>query len=408
MKGTTTNAMKSVPRSLPLTSGDFWARTPLEDMAWARRHDPVHWDEDGGVWGVTRYDDVLAISKKPERFSNAQGIRPDTGPTPMLIDMDDPDHAKRRKLVYRAFTPNSVRGRAASIEAIADRLIDRVCERGECDFVWDVAAWLPLIVIGESLGVDETAHPTLLDWSDSLLSGLDGAEGSIEKMTKVFSAYEDYARRLIDARRQSPTDDLLNTLVHAEVDGDRLSDDELIFDSLLILIGGDETTRHVISGGVYQLLTHHDQWEQLERDRGLLGSATEEMLRWVSPIKNMARTATTDTELRGKRIEAGQKLLLLYPSANRDEDHFTTPDMFDIHRRPNDHLAFGFGAHVCLGANLARLEIRTILDRLLTRLPDLALVNADEPSLRPANFVSGYESMPVTFSASRPAGRPSS
>jgi len=389
-------------RSLPLTSGAFWGRNPLDDLAWARRNDPVHWDEAGGVWGVTRYDDVMTVSRHPELFSNAGGIRPDTGPTPMLIDMDNPAHAKRRKLVNSAFTPNSVRRRAERITATADRLVDRVCERGECDFVWDLAAWLPLIVIGESLGVDAADHPTLLQWSDDLLSGLDGGEGSVEKMTEVFLEYEAYARRLIADRRAAPTEDLLSTLVHAEVDGDRLSDDELIFDSLLILIGGDETTRHVISGGVYQLLAHREQWEELRADRDLVSSATEEMLRWVSPIKNMARTATEDTELGEKAIAAGQKLLLLYPSANRDESHFADPDTFDIRRQPNDHLAFGFGPHVCMGSNLARLEITTILDRILTRLPDLALVDEAEPTFRPANFVSGYESMPVTFSPSRP------
>jgi cytochrome P450 family 142 subfamily A polypeptide 1 len=196
----------------------------------------------------------------------------------------------------------------------------------------------------------------------------------------------------------------MSDLVHAEVDGDRLSDDELIFDSLLILIGGDETTRHVITGGVYQLLTHQDQWEQLQLDRGLIESAAEEMLRWVSPIKNMARTATADTTLHGKDIRAGDKLLLLYPSANRDEDHFDDPDVFDIRRQPNDHVAFGFGSHFCLGSNLARLEITTILDRLLTRLPDLNLASQAEPSYRPANFVSGYESMPVTFTPSEKLG----
>lgn len=389
-------------RSLPLTSGAFWGGTPLEDLAWARRHDPVHWDEAGRVWGVTRYDDVLEVSKHPELFSNAQGIRPDSGPTPMFIDMDNPGHAKRRKLVNRAFTPNQVRARAARIEAIADRLIDRVCEQGTCDFVWDVAAWLPLEVIGESLGFQEADFEDLLRWSDTLLSGLDGAEGSLERMTEVFVAYQDYAARAIAARRAEPADDLMSTLVHAEVDGDRLSDEEIIIDSLLILIGGDETTRHVITGGIYQLLRHRDQWEELRRDRSLLGAATEEMLRWVSPIKNMARAATEDTTLGDKHIEAGQKLLLLYPSANRDADHFADPDTFDIHRSPNDHLAFGFGSHFCLGNTLARLEITTILDRLLTRLPDLALATSEEPASRPANFVSGYESMPVSFGPSAP------
>jgi cytochrome P450 family 142 subfamily A polypeptide 1 len=389
--------------SLPLTSGAFWADDPLAGLAWARRHDPVHWDEAGGVWGVTRYDDVLEVAKDPERFSNAQGIRPNQGATPMLIDMDNPAHAKRRKLINRAFTPTQVRARAERIAAISDELIDRVCERGSCDLVWDLAAWLPLIVIGESLGVDEADFPMLLEWSDALLSGLDGKDESVARMTEVFLEYEAYARRVIESRRRQPRHDLMSVLVHAEVDGDRLDDGELLFDSLLILIGGDETTRHVISGGIYQLLTNREQWEEIRVDRSLVPSATEEMLRWVSPIKNMARTATADTMLGGKRIAAGDKLLLLYPSANRDETRFSEPDKFDIHRRPNDHLAFGFGAHVCLGNSLARLEITTILDRLLDRLPDLALATPVEPPRRPANFVSGYESMLVTFSPTSPA-----
>ena len=391
-------------RSLALTSGAFWAGDPLAELAWARRHDPVHWDEEGGVWGVTRYDDVLEVSKSPDRFSNAGGIRPNLPATPMLIDMDNPAHAKRRKLINRAFTPTQVRSRAGRIREITDELIDRVCRRGTCDLVWDLAAWLPLIVIGESLGVEETDFPALLEWSDALLSGLDGKEESSARMTEVFLQYQAYADRVIESRRRQPAGDLMSVLVHAEVDGDRLDDAELLFDSLLILIGGDETTRHVISGGLYQLLLHRDRWEELRRDRSLVAPATEEMLRWVSPIKNMARTATTDTVLGGKRISAGEKLLLLYPSANRDEDQFPDPDTFDVRRRPNEHLAFGFGPHVCLGNSLARLEISTILDRLLDRLPDLALVAPDEPPRRAANFVSGYESMPVTFTPTAPVG----
>ncbi|HLX88184.1 MAG TPA: cytochrome P450 [Acidimicrobiales bacterium] len=402
---TTDTASDTAHRSIPLTSGAFWAGDPLADLAWARRHDPVHWDEAARVWGVTRYDDVLEVSKHPELFSNAQGIRPDTGPTSMLIDLDNPEHAKRRKLVNRAFTPNQVRARARGITVMADQIIDRVCERGECDFVMDVAAWLPLMVIGESLGFDEADYPALLDWSDALLSGLDGTPESMARMTEVFLLYEAYARRVIEARRQHPASDLMSVLVHAEVDGERLDDHQLLLDSLLILIGGDETTRHVISGGVYQLLRNRTQWDELVQDRGLLRPATEEMLRWVSPIKNMARVATADTVLAGSAITAGQKLLLLYPSANRDEAHFTDPDVFDIHRDPNDHLAFGFGSHFCLGNSLARLEITTMLGRLLDRLPDLHLAEPAEPPRRPANFVSGYESMPVTFTPSAPLGQ---
>ena len=217
----------------------------------------------------------------------------------------------------------------------------------------------------------------------------------------AFANYTAYAANVIADRRASePQDDLMSVIVHAEVEGDTLDDDELIQESLLILIGGDETTRHVISGGMEQLLAHPDQQERLRANRELLDSAVEEMLRWVTPIKNMARTVTRDVEFRGQQMHEGEKLLLLYPSANRDEDVFDDPHRFDIERSPNDHVAFGFGSHFCLGASLARLEITVMVDRLLTRLPDLELVG-DTP-LRAANFISGYEAMPVRFSPTQP------
>ena len=383
---------------IDIVSGDFWGGDPHAALTWLRANDPVYFDEAHGVWGITRYDDVKSISTQPDVFSNAGGIRPDSGPVAMMIDMDDPEHLARRKLVNRGFTPRRVRDQEPRIRAVADRLIDRVCEQGQCDFVWDIAAWLPLIMIGEALGVDEADHPTLLQWSDDLLRGLGQDDPELLAKTMEASiAYAEYAMRVIADRRARARDDLMSVLVHAEIDGDRLDDDALIHESLLILIGGDETTRHVITGGLYQLLANRAHWDALRADRTLLPSAIEEMLRWVSPIKNMARTAMRDVEVRGKTIRKGQKLLLLYPSANRDEDVFDEPFRFDIRRSPNYHLAFGHGTHFCLGSSLARLELSVLFDRLLDRLPDITLVADEEPANRAANFVSGYESMKVTF-----------
>ena len=390
---------------IALTSGQFWGTNPHEALAWLREHDPVHWDEAGGVWGVSRHADVKAAEQQPETFSNAEGIRPDTGPTPMMIDMDDPEHGKRRKLVSRGFTPRRVREQEAKVLAVADRLIDRVCERGECDFVWDIAAWLPLVMIGDALGVDPDDHPRLLQWSDDLLRGQGTSDPAlVESMIGAFAEYERYITRVIDDRKGCPREDLMSVLVHADVDGDRLDHEALVYESLLILIGGDETTRHVLSGGAYQLMSHPDQWHELVHDRGLLGSAVEEMLRWVSPIKNMARTATRDAQLGGASIARGDTLLMLYPSANRDADVFDDPFDFDIRRSPNPHLAFGFGPHFCLGSSLARLELAVMFDRLLDRLPDLHLLDTAEPAHRPASFVSGYEGMRVAFTPTAPIG----
>jgi cholest-4-en-3-one 26-monooxygenase len=214
-------------------------------------------------------------------------------------------------------------------------------------------------------------------------------------------------RKLIEERRERPTDDLTSVLVHAEVDGHALDEDALVHESLLILVGGDETTRHVISAGMEQLLLHPDQRDRLVADPEGIAVAVEEMLRWASPIKNMCRTVTRDLSFFGADIPSGRKVMLLYESANFDEAHFDDPERFDATRQPNDHLAFGFGAHFCLGNSLARLEMTVMFDRLLARLPDMAL--ATDPAAlprRPANFISGLESMPVTFTPTTPVGAP--
>lgn len=393
------------PETIKIDSGEFWGRDPQDELAWMRANAPVYWNEASGLWGIASYDLVKEVEGNPAAFSNANGIRPDTGPIPMMIDMDDPQHKVRRKLVSRGFTPQRVRALEPRIDQIVNRLIDRVCEQGTCDFVWDLAAWLPLIMIGDALGVDESDHPTLLEWSDDLLRGQGQTDPvAIEKMIGAFAGYCEYAEKVIADRRENSRDDLISVLVDAEVDGEKLSDDALIHESLLILIGGDETTRHVISGGGYQLLTHRDQWDRLRADRSLMETAVEEMLRWVSPIKNMARTVTTDVEFHGCSMKAGQQLLLLYPSANRDETHFDDPFQFDIERTPNDHVAFGFGTHFCLGSSLARLELRGFFNVLADRLPDIRPVGDAEPEFRAASFISGYEAMPVEFTPTSPVG----
>lgn len=388
---------------IDLISGDFWGTNPHEAMAWMRANEPVYWD--GRVWAISKYEDVKQVSKRPELFSNAGGIRPDSGPVAMMIDMDDPEHLKRRKLVNRGFTPRRVKESEAAVRKACDEIIDAVCAKGECDFVNDVAAWLPMIMIGDALGVAPDDRRQLLDWSDGMMKALTGAPDSVEKATEAFVGYQEFATDAIAARRTQPTDDLMSVLVHAEVDGDRLNDDELIHESLLILIGGDETTRHTLSGGTEQVVRNRDQWDALVADPSLLPGAIEEMLRWTSPVKNMCRTLTEDTDFHGTRLRAGEKMLLLFESANFDESVFENPDQFDIRRDPNSHLAFGFGTHFCLGNQLARLELSMMTSRVLQRLPDLRLADeGDVLPLRPANFVSGLEEMPMVFTATAVSG----
>ncbi|MEU5994913.1 cytochrome P450 [Spirillospora sp. NPDC047418] len=388
-----------------LVSGDFWGRNPHAELRWIRDNAPVYWDPRGEVWGVSTYGAVKYVSRHPELFCNGEGIRPDADPMPMMIDMDDPEHKLRRKLVSAGFTPRRVAGRREYLERLCDEIIDRVCERGECDFVTDLAAQLPLIVIGDALGIAPADRQTLLAWSDDMLRALTGGDDPdlLARAAEAFAGFNDYASAVVADRRTCPRDDLISVLTHATVDSDRLDHDSLLQESLLILIGGDETTRHVISGGMWQLFQHPDQRNALTRDPSGIPTAVEEMLRWVSPIKNMARTATRDTVLDGRDIAAGDTLLLLYPSANRDAAVFTDPDTFDSTRSPNEHLAFGNGPHFCLGNSLARLEMQVMFTKLLARLPDLEPLSDKEPAHRPANFVSGYETMPIRFTPTRRA-----
>lgn len=386
-----------------LADGNFYADGTAARAAykWMRANQPVFRDRNGLAAAAT-YQAVLDAERNPELFSSTGGIRPDQPGMPYMIDMDDPSHLLRRKLVNSGFTRKRVMDKVPSIEKLCDTLIDAVCERGECDFVRDIAAPLPMAVIGDMLGVLPDERDMLLTWSDDLVSGLSSTvdEQAIQKLMDTFAAYTAFTMGVIADRRANPRDDLFSVLVNAEVEGSRMSDDEIVFETLLILIGGDETTRHTLSGGTEQLLRHQDQWRQAVADPELLPSAIEEMLRWTSPVKNMCRTLTADTEFHGTSLKSGEKIMLMFESANFDEAVFGNPDEFDIHRNPNSHLAFGFGTHFCLGNQLARLELRLMLTKVLERMPDMRLADEGMLPLRPANFVSGLESMPVVFTPS--------
>ncbi|OCB07385.1 cytochrome [Mycobacterium vulneris] len=388
------------------TNGNFYADGGArEAYRWMRANEPVFRDRNG-LAAATTYQAVLDAERNPELFSSAGGIRPDQPGMPYMIDMDDPAHVLRRKLVNSGFTRKRVMDKVPSIVNLCDTLIDAVCERGECDFVRDIAAPLPMAVIGDMLGVLPTEREMLLKWSDDLVCGLSSHldETAINMLMETFAAYTAFTMDVIAKRRAEPTDDLFSILVNAEVEGQRMSDDEIVMETLLILIGGDETTRHTLSGGTDQLLRNRDQWERLVADQSLLPGAIEETLRWTSPVKNMCRTLTADTTFHGTDLKAGEKIMLMFESANFDEAVFENPDEFRIDRNPNSHLAFGFGTHFCLGNQLARLELRLMLERLLTRLPDLRLADDKALPLRPANFVSGPEAMPVVFTPTASLG----
>lgn len=385
-------------RSIDLLDGRWYATQPYDDWAWMRDHAPVYFDPVNEVWAITRYDDVLAIEKDPVTYASFRAPRPHGDHLPMIISMDGREHTMRRKLVSRGFTPRRVRDHEETIRRICTEIIDRVAPRGECDFVWDIAAPLPLLLIADMLGFPPESYDDLLRWSDDLIRGttINDPDAAM-KAAEAGLAFREFQLGVIaDRRSKPPQDDLVSILCHAEIDGERLGDEDIIQESLLILIGGDETSRHVMTDGMLALLAHPDQMAILRDDPSKIEVGVEELLRWVTPIKNMSRTVTREVTLHGETLHEGDQLILMYPSANRDPRAFADPDTLDVQRDPNPHLAFGFGPHFCMGASLARLELRVMFGELLRRLSDLRLAGDPLPR-RSSNFISGPEAMPMAF-----------
>ena len=388
---------------IDLLDGNLYARDPHDIWAWMREHAPAYYDAKNDVWAITRYQDVLAIERDAKRFSSIRAPRPHGQPLPLSISMDNPEHQRRRALVYQGFTPKRVAEREAHIRAVCNEIVDRVCERGECDFVWDVAAPLPLLLIADMLGFDPSVFDDLLRWSDDIVRGQTSTPTPEVEAARARAMADFRTLQLeviADRRSRGPQNDLISILCHAEVDGERLDDDSIVLETLLILVGGDETTRHVITMGQLALFDHPDQSSVMRSGSNSLRSGVEEMLRWVSPVKNMARTVVGEVSLHGEILRDGDQVLLMYPSANRDADEFPEPDRFDARRDPNHHLAFGFGPHYCLGQALARLELAVMFDVLFRRLPDLEPANDEPLPFRTSNFIVGPEAMPVRFTPS--------
>jgi cholest-4-en-3-one 26-monooxygenase len=394
-------------------SRSFVAGVPHAWLAHLRRHDPVHWqDEPGGpgFWAVTRYADCVTVNREFERFSSAaRGTMPfelsdeDIAQQGlMMLNMDPPLHTRYRRLVNKGFTPRMVRDLEASIHQSTDRIIDQVIEAGHADFVTDFAAELPLQVIAELLGVPQSDRHRMFDWSNRMVGNedpeyQDQAHLAQEAAMELYA----YAAELFATKRIDPHTDLMSVLTEVEVEGEKLSEMELELFFLLLTVAGNETTRNLMSGAMHALFQHPDQWRRLLDDRSILPSAVEEMLRFVSPVMNFRRTAMVDVKLSDTPIAAGDKVVFFHVSANRDEDVFNDPDTFDLTRDPNPHIAFGGGGpHFCLGANLARLEIRIMFEHLLDRLPDIR--QDGEVQRLQSQFINGVKHLPVAFS---PAAR---
>jgi cholest-4-en-3-one 26-monooxygenase len=393
-----------------LASPDTYARAvPHASFAILRREEPVSWQHSAdpklpGFWAITKYDDAKFISRNPEIFSSARGgvnlYEADEETLAnlrrIMLYMDPPEHRRFRNLVNQFFTPRAISGLVPRVEAMAREIVDGVAERGECEFVNDVAAILPMAVICELMGVPECDRKLIFDLTNRMI-GIDDPDFSTSEEDAFRANVEMflYAQKLAESVQKHPGNNLATLLLSAEVDGHKLT--PLDFNSffLLLAVAGNETTRTVTTHGMRHLMEHPDQMRALQQDPALLDSAIEEMLRFEPPVLHFRRTAMRDVELRGAVIREGEPVVMWYPAINRDEDHFANPDRFDIRRHPNHHMAFGIGEHFCLGAHLARMELRIIFREILARLDDMQLAGPVK-RLR-SNFINGVKEMRVGF-----------
>ncbi len=396
---------------IDLLSPDSFVRgVPHEWFTYLRHNAPVykHPEPAGpGFWVVTRYDDVVQVGRDSQTFSSEQErggvvqLRDDMMDDfnrggRMMLTMDPPDHTRYRSLVNKGFVPRMINALAPHIREITSAIIERAIDKGDqCDFVVDVAAELTLQVIAELLGVPLEDRHKVFQWSNRMIGSEDPEYAiSDELVRQAQIEMFMYVNALAPKRREEPRDDLVTTLLNAEINGDRLSEMDFNLFFLLLAVAGNETTRNALSHGLHTLIQHPEQYRMLVDDPSLVPSATEEILRWASPVMYFRRNVTCDTELRGQPIKAGDKLSIWYISANRDEEIFDDPFRFNIKRTPNEHVAFGGGgSHFCLGASLARMEINILLEELVKRVPAPKMVG-DVKRLR-SNFINGIKHLPV-------------
>ena len=395
-----------------LSSHDsFVGEVPHETFRRMRNEAPVFWHEEpggDGYWCLTKYKDVWKVSLDNRLYSSARGtaIMQKFTEEEMLpqreimLNMDPPVHTKNRRLVNMGFSPKVLNKAELHIRDLAREIVDAVAQKGHCDFVTEMAAELPLQVIVEMLGVPKEDRHAFFQWSNTMIGSNDPEycttpEAPAMASMQLFS----YADQLAEDHRKHPQDDLTTTLLNAEIDGEHLRHDQFQAFVMLLAVAGNETTRNLISGAMHAFFQNPDQWQRLLREPTLIDSAVEEMLRYISPVMHFKRTPQQDVEIRGQKIREGERIIIWYIAANRDEEVFEQGDKFDIGRHPNDHLALGIGPHFCLGNHLARMEIKIMFQEILRRLPDIRQAGPVQ-RLR-SNFINGVKHLPVEFTPER-------
>jgi cytochrome P450 len=393
-----------------LDDPDFYLQDSQDAYRQLRERAPVYWCESGRFWALSKHADILNVSRNPAQFRSGGGVLakndplrmqnladrtlPSDAKAPSIIFMDPPEHNRYRRLVTHAFTPRRVAALEPLMRGVVRKCLDEI-EPGEAiDFVDRLSVPLPILVIGEMLGVPAADRADFRRWSDAVVEAAETNEADLFQAIGEFFAY---LQARIDERRRKPSDDLISVLIQAEVDGDRLGEGDILLFCQTLLVAGNETTRNLISGGALALIDHPEQKQKLVDDPSLVAPAVEEMLRWVTPVTSFARTAVRDCEMRGQRIAAGDYLVMLYASGNRDEEVWgPSAGQFDVTRGTDStHLAFGFGQHMCLGANLARLEARVLFEELLARRPHFEL--AGEVERLRSTLINGVVRMPVVL-----------
>jgi linalool 8-monooxygenase len=401
------------PSDVDLGNPDLYVSgVPHEVFTWLRREDPVHWNpvtNGCGFWSITKYDDIVAISKNPEVFSSARehgghriydenlvgtaGMGAEETDAP-FISMDPPEHNRYRRMISPGFGPSRLKALEGQIQDRVCNILDRLGARKECEFVTEVAAELPIQVLAELLGIPQAERLKLFDWSNSMIAEDDPElRKSPEETAADVRAMIEYSGRLWEERVANPGPDLISMLIHPDADGEVMSKERYLGTFILLVAAGNETTRNSISGGLITLAGFPEQRQRLADNPTLYGTAAAEIIRYVSPIMHMRRTAIADSVVRGKTIRRGDKVIMWYASANRDEQIFTNPFGFDLTRAEATQLGFGVGQHFCLGARLAELQLRIFFTEFLRRYPKA------EPSgpirrMR-SNFVAGIKEMPV-------------
>lgn len=383
---------------------------PHEQLAWLREHEPVHRHhgdperDHPPFWAITRHEDVVHVSRHPEVFSSWERLALfDEVPEEhlvlqrmMMLNQDPPEHSRKRSIVNRGFTPRAIGALAEHIRDICRRLVDETAARGdEADFVRDLAAPLPLYVICELLGAPPEDREKIFTWSNTLIGGDDPEfQRTPEEGQEAAAELYAYANVLAADRRENPREDIVTRLLQPDAGGEVLTGDEFELFVMLLSVAGNETTRNAASGGMLALLEHPEQWARLRADPSLVRTAADEIVRWVTPVNMFRRTAMRDTEIRGTKIAEGDKVVVFYGSANRDEAVFADPYAFDVGRDPNPHLGFGGGGpHFCLGSHLARLELSVLFETLLDAMPNIEL-SGNVRRLR-SSFINGIKEMPV-------------